>query len=73
MHLKLTLASIVSGWESDGRPPIVTDFEGSIVADLAGESTEFDFVGESTGADFVEELIDVDLLANYEPGPADVL
>ena len=73
LRLKLTLASIVSGWESDGRPPDATGFVGSIVADFAGESTEVDFVEESTEADFVEELIDVDLLANYEPGPADVL
>ena len=71
MHLKLTLASTVSGWESDVRPPIVTDFVGSIEADLAGESTGFDSVGESTGAGFVEEL--ADLLANYEPGLAKVL
>ena len=71
MHLKLTLASTVSGWESDVRPPIVTDFVGSIEADLAGESTGFDSVGESAGAGFVEEL--ADLLANYEPGLAKVL
>ena len=71
--MRLTLASIVSGWENDGHPPDATGFVESIVADFAGESTEVDFVEESTEADFVEELIDVDLLANYEPGPADVL
>ena len=72
MHLKLTLASIVSGWESDGRPPDATGFVGSIVADFAGESTEAGFAEESTEADFVEELVDVDLLENYVPGPAGV-
>ena len=72
LRLKLTLASIVSGWESDGRPPDATGFVGSIVADFAGESTEAGFAEESTEADFVEELVDVDLLENYVPGPADV-
>ena len=72
LRLKLTLASIVSGWENDGCPPDATGFEGSIVADFAGESTEAGFAEESTEADFVEELVDVDLLENYVPGPAGV-
>ena len=70
LRLRLTLASIVSGWEKDGCPPEATGFEGSIEAGFAGESTEAGFAEESTEADFVEELVDVDLLENYVPGPA---
>ena len=68
--MRLTLVSIVSGWEKDGCPPDATGFEGSIEAGFAGESTETGFAEESAEADFVEELVDVGLLENYVPGPA---
>ena len=73
LRLRLTLASIASGWENGGCPQDATGFvEGSTGAGFAEESTEAGFAEESTEAGFVEELVDVDLLENYVPGPADV-